>query len=55
VDGAFSGQGQAGAGIILHDDRGKVIIAACIRHDKCQDALEAELLAIEEGLQLSLH
>jgi hypothetical protein len=55
VDGAFSGQGQEGAGIILRDDRGKVIIAACMRHDKCYDALEAELLAIEERLQLSMH
>jgi ribonuclease HI len=55
VDGAFSSTRQAGAGIILRDSKGDVLVAACRHHQNCQNALEAELMAIEEGLKLCLH
>jgi hypothetical protein len=55
VDGAFSNTRQASSGIILRDSKGEVLVAACRYHQQCQDALEAELLAIEEGLKLCLH
>jgi ribonuclease HI len=53
VDGSFSGKGNAGIGMILRSCTGDVILAACRQVRQCQDALEAELMAIEEGLLLS--
>ena len=43
VDGAFTSDGRAGAGMILRNDRGEVIVAACRHLVNCKDALEAEL------------
>jgi hypothetical protein len=53
VDGSFSGKGNAGIGMILRSCTGDVLLAACRQVNQCQDALEAELMALEEGLQLS--
>jgi ribonuclease HI len=55
VDGAFSVEGNAGAGMLLRDHNGEVIVAACRQLRSCADALEAELAAMEEGLALALH
>jgi ribonuclease HI len=55
VDGSYGQNGEAGAGMVLRDHDGQVIYAACHHIEHCYDATDAELLAIEEGLQLSLH
>jgi hypothetical protein len=47
VDGAFAGKGHAGCGMILRDQKGDVIYATCRQLPQCQDATEAELIAIE--------
>jgi hypothetical protein len=54
VDGAYSADGRAGIGMVLRDCQGKVVFTACRQVLNCQDALEAELLAIEEGAKLAL-
>jgi hypothetical protein len=54
VDGAFAGSGRAGAGVVLRDHRGQVILSACRNLPQCKGATEAELCAIEDGLKLSL-
>jgi ribonuclease HI len=54
VDGAYAGRGRAGCGMLLRNDQGEVIFAACCHLPQCQDATEAELTAIEEGLKLTL-
>jgi ribonuclease HI len=55
VDGGFSRNGAAGAGMVLRDHNGGVIAAACRYLDRCGDATEAELQAIEEGMRLAMH
>jgi hypothetical protein len=54
VDGAFTAN-AAGVGMVLRDHAGTVIFTVCRSLDRCRDATEAELVAIEEGLKLSLH
>jgi hypothetical protein len=54
VDGAYSADGRTGIGMVLRDYHGMVIFAACRQLLNCRDALEAELLAIEEGVKLTL-
>jgi ribonuclease HI len=54
VDGAFSTDGRAGIGMVMRDSNGVVIFAACRKIQQCQDATEAEIQAIEDGLQLAL-
>ena len=54
ADGAFVNADAAGAGMVLRDHAGNVILAACRKLDHCNDATEAELAAIEDGLQLAL-
>jgi ribonuclease HI len=54
VDGSWSSQGTAGAGMIIRDHTGAVIVAACKSLQACQDATEAELEALEEGMKLAL-
>jgi hypothetical protein len=54
VDGTFSEDGRAGVGMVLRDSSGAVLLAACRRVTHCQDATEAELMAIEDGIQLGL-
>ncbi|KAK1607836.1 hypothetical protein QYE76_031509 [Lolium multiflorum] len=41
--------------MVLRDHNGGVIAAACRYLDRCGDATEAELQAIEEGMQLAMH
>jgi hypothetical protein len=54
VDGSFVRRGVAGTGMILRNSHGEVIIAACRHQEQCQDALESELMAIEDGVKLCL-
>ncbi|KQK16103.2 hypothetical protein BRADI_1g26757v3 [Brachypodium distachyon] len=55
VDGSFSSNdGSAGVGLVLRDHRGNLMISACCNLPQCNDALEAELAACEEGLRASI-
>jgi hypothetical protein len=54
VDGAYSPDGRAGCGMILRNQQGELIFVACQQVQHCQDATEAEIMAIEEGLKLAL-
>ena len=55
VDGSFVAlDGTAGAGMILRDHNGAVMLAATRDLVNCVDALEAELAAIHEGITLVL-
>jgi hypothetical protein len=54
TDGAFLNSNEAGIGMVLRDHKGQVIVAACREVTQCQDATDAELMAIEEGIQLGL-
>ena len=42
-DGSFTGDGRAGAGMVLRDSNGAIIFSACRTLYRCCDALEAEL------------
>ncbi|KAE8776224.1 autophagy-related protein 7 [Hordeum vulgare] len=54
TDGSFKlDDGTAGSGMILRDNKGDVIFASYRKFFQCNDALEAELQAIKEGLQLA--
>ena len=56
IDGAFVKEnGTAGPGMILRDHEGDVIFAAIRVLFNCGDPLEAEMAALDEGLQLALH
>jgi ribonuclease HI len=54
VDGAYSQDGRAGCGVVVRDSAGGVIVAACIQLHYCKDATEAEVAAIEEGVNLAM-
>jgi hypothetical protein len=54
TDGSFVSSDDAGAGMVLRDHQGIVIVAATRHLVHCADALEPELAAIEEGLGLAL-
>lgn len=54
VDGSFAANGEAGAGMVLRNDDGMVVFAACRQLFNCADALDAELAALEEGLNMAL-
>ena len=55
VDGSYAQDGSAGTGMVLRDSMGTVIFPACRQLFHCADALEAELAALEEGINLALH
>ena len=54
VDGSFVTNGGAGAGMVLRNNDGMVIFAAAREFYNCADALDAELAALQEGLNLAL-
>jgi ribonuclease HI len=55
VDGSFlQSDGSAGIGCIVRDHTGSVLMAACKAYANLTEAYEAELLAVKEGLALSL-
>jgi hypothetical protein len=41
--------------MILHDEHVTIIVVACRKLDHCQEATEAEMMAIEEGLKVAMH
>ncbi|XP_042954609.1 uncharacterized protein LOC122291024 [Carya illinoinensis] len=43
---------STGVGVILRDEKGKVILAACHKEPEFSDPMEVELLAILRGLQI---
>ncbi|KAM0924261.1 hypothetical protein ACQ4PT_004995 [Festuca glaucescens] len=54
VDGSFSeATGSGGAGMVLRDDTGAVIVSACRYIPSCSSPLEAELVACREGVALA--
>ena len=53
TDGSVA-KGTAGAGMILRDHAGSIIFNSCRYLFTCEDALEAEILALKEGLSLAL-
>lgn len=54
-DGSFKHEdGSAGAGMIIRDEEGKIILSLCRQLFDCVDALEAEAKACEEGIRLAL-
>ena len=56
TDGSFvAPTGAAEGGMVLRDDRGDITYSACRELRTCDNALEAELLACREGLDLALH
>lgn len=55
TDGSFSSDGSAGAGMIVRDHNGGIILSTCRQLSNCRDALGAELNAVLEGLSLALH
>uniref|UniRef100_A0A0D9VUT4 RNase H type-1 domain-containing protein n=1 Tax=Leersia perrieri TaxID=77586 RepID=A0A0D9VUT4_9ORYZ len=55
VDGSHEqASGCGGAGIFMRDSNGQVAVAACQYFPHCSEALEAELLALREGIRLGL-
>jgi hypothetical protein len=54
IDGSYDANGNAGAGMVVRDHNGEVIISACRQLKSCRDPLEAELYALMEGLSLAL-
>ncbi|XP_071680849.1 uncharacterized protein [Lolium perenne] len=55
VDGAWAGEKhEGGTGMVLRDDEGCIIFAACTYLKTCDSPLEAEILACTEGLALAL-
>jgi hypothetical protein len=54
IDGSYDVIGKAGAGMVVRDHNGEVIISACRELKSCRGPLEAELHALMEGLSLVL-
>ncbi|KAK1698341.1 hypothetical protein QYE76_015038 [Lolium multiflorum] len=54
TDGAFKPGEGARIGMVLRDHDGAAIFTACRALEQCNDATEAELIALEEGLKLAL-
>lgn len=45
---------EAGVGMILRDHEGSIVFTSCRHLQGCSDVLEAELLALREGISLAL-
>ena len=54
VDGSWSLDGKAGAGMVLRDSKGQIIYTSCRELFSCRNAMEAELSACMEGLSLAI-
>lgn len=55
MDGSFLAENDtAGTGMILQDHTGDIIFSLCRCLHYCYDDLDAELMAIKEGLSLAL-
>jgi ribonuclease HI len=55
IGGSFrSEDGTVGTGMVLRDETGQVIFSACRFINSCAEALEAELLACSEDLELAI-
>jgi ribonuclease HI len=55
IDGSYKpDDGSAGCGMVLRDENGHVIFLACRYVPRCIEAVEAELWACHEGLELAL-
>jgi hypothetical protein len=55
TDGSYGPGGHGGAGMIVRDHNGKIILSSCRQLLSCRDALGTELSALQEGLSLALH
>ena len=55
IDVSFSSKdGRAGIGMILRDNSGNGVFTSCRSLLHCDDALEAELIACKEGIEMAL-
>jgi ribonuclease HI len=55
IDGSFKAEdGTAGCGMMLRGDAGQIIFSACRFLPRCVEAVEAELWACREGLELAM-
>jgi hypothetical protein len=54
MDGSFGADGDAGAGTIVRDHMGDIVVYACCYLANCIDACDAELSAAREGPVLAL-
>ena len=54
TDGSFGLNGDAGAGIIVRDHKGYIILSSCRQLISCRDALDAEIKALLQGISLAL-
>jgi ribonuclease HI len=48
----FSSSGQAGAGAVVRDDSGKIVLTACVPLNNCRSPVEAEAKALLFGISL---
>jgi hypothetical protein len=55
TDGSFGPNGDAGAGILVHDHQCEIILSSYRKLLACKDPLGAELYALKEGISLALH
>jgi hypothetical protein len=55
TDGSFGANGDAGAGSIVRNHNGEIVLSSCRHLVACRDALGAELKALLDGISLSLH
>ncbi|KAM0890195.1 hypothetical protein ACQ4PT_027204 [Festuca glaucescens] len=55
VDGSYANDNSAGAGIVIRDQTGAVILTACWQLQHCIDATEAEVAAMELGIAQAMN
>ncbi|KAI4998006.1 hypothetical protein ZWY2020_053348 [Hordeum vulgare] len=54
INGSWTSDGRAGAGMVLRDNKGHIIYTSCREVFSCRNALEAELSTCMEGLSLAI-